>query len=352
MEENPFESQAAPTAGGVGLEKASVGVLAGRSAFGGFLMGLANLVPGISGGTMLLAAGIYPAFIDALSDVTRFKFKFRSLLLLALVGLSAGIGILFLAGTLKSLVINQRWVMYSLFIGLTLGGVPVVWKMVGRFSGRLLLPAVVAFSAMVGLAIAQSQGIVGSGSSSFLMMLLAGLAGASAMILPGLSGGYLLLLMGQYLPILGAIHEFKDAISERDVSAAMGPALTVMLPVGIGVVLGIVIVGNLLKWLLRKYRTETLGFLLGLLVGSVAGLFPFQQGRQPEIGDTIKAQVVTAENVDTFDADDWPVEFFQPTGMQVGSSVALALLGFGITLGVSLIGRDDSDEVPAAAVDA
>ena len=84
-----------------------------RSCFGGVLMGLANLVSGISGGTMLLAAGIYPKFIDSLSDVTRFKFRFSSLLTLGCVVAAAGIGILLLAGTLKGLVIDHRWVMYS-----------------------------------------------------------------------------------------------------------------------------------------------------------------------------------------------------------------------------------------------
>jgi len=170
----------------------STATLVTRSAFGGFLMGMANLVPGISGGTMLLAAGIYPKFIDSLSDVTRCKFRFSSLLTLGCVALAAGLGILFLAGTLKGLVIDHRWVMYSLFIGLTLGGLPVVWKMARPASGSLITAATVAFATMVLLAYLQSTGVVGSGGSNFLTLFLAGLAGASAMILPGLSGGYLL----------------------------------------------------------------------------------------------------------------------------------------------------------------
>ena len=95
--------------------------LAVRSLFGGALMGLANLVPGISGGTMLLATGIYPRFIEALADVTRFRYRVQSLWVLGCVVGAAGLGILLLAGTLKGLVIDHRWVMYSLFIGLTLG---------------------------------------------------------------------------------------------------------------------------------------------------------------------------------------------------------------------------------------
>lgn len=83
-------------------------------------MGLANLVPGISGGTMLLAAGIYPKFINAIADITRFRFRLQSILVLGTVVAAAGLAILLFAGLLKDLVIDQRWIMYSLFIGLTL----------------------------------------------------------------------------------------------------------------------------------------------------------------------------------------------------------------------------------------
>ena len=90
-----------------------------RSSLGGVLMGLANLVPGISGGTMLLAAGVYPAFIEAIAEVTTLRFRLRSVILLGTVVAAAGLAILLLAGLVRTLVIEQRWVMFSLFIGLT-----------------------------------------------------------------------------------------------------------------------------------------------------------------------------------------------------------------------------------------
>ncbi len=119
----------------------STKVVAARSLFGGLLMGLANLVPGISGGTMLLAVGIYEMFIEAIADMTRFRFRFRSLLVLGCVVLAAGIGIVLLAGLLKDLVLDHRWIMYSLFIGLTLGGLPVVWRMATPVSSPLWIAA-------------------------------------------------------------------------------------------------------------------------------------------------------------------------------------------------------------------
>ena len=89
-------------------------------------MGLANLVPGISGGTMLLAAGIYPPFIESVASVSSLRFTRVGLRVLVCVAAGAAVAILLLAGVVKGWVVDQRWVMYSLFIGLTVGGVPVL----------------------------------------------------------------------------------------------------------------------------------------------------------------------------------------------------------------------------------
>lgn len=314
--------------------------LVARSVFGGTLMGLANLVPGISGGTMLLAAGIYPRFVDAVAELTRFRIRQRSVLVLGCVLCAAVLSILLLAGTLKDLVIGQRVLMYSLFIGLTLGGVPVVWNMARPGSLALGVAAVIAFLGMVTLAVLQAYDVVGNTAPSMPMFAMAGLLGASAMILPGLSGGYLLLLIGQYVPILSAIDRFKQALQAGDLSAAMTPALTVMLPVGLGVVAGVVLIGNLLQWLLHRHQKPTLGALLGLLIGSTAGLWPFQVGVEPQVGDWIKGQEVTAETIGEIEPEDWKVAYFTPTAGQVGASLAVVLLGFGLTVGVSRIGRE------------
>ena len=315
-----------------------------RSMFGGFLMGLANLVPGISGGTMLLASGIYPAFIEALADLTRFRFRVRSMLVMATVVVSAGIGILLLAGALKELVVHQRWVMYSIFIGLTLGGIPIVWKLACPACPVLIGSAMLSFFVMTILAVLQSRGIVGQGGSNALLLSFAGLAGASAMILPGLSGGYLLLLLGQYVPILDAIDQFKDALSGRDLAAAVSPGLTVLLPVGLGVVAGVLIVGSLLGWLLRRYQKATLGMLLGLLLGSIVGLWPFQEGVRPALGDVIKGREVTVENQAEVGPEDWNVVWVRPRWGQV--AVSLLLIGGGVatTMVVAKLGAYlDSD---------
>lgn len=320
------------------------GILATRSLFGGLLMGLANLVPGISGGTMLLVAGVYTNFIESLSDLTRLRFKFRSLLVIGCIAFAAGLGILLFAGAIKSLVVDHRWIMYSLFIGLTLGGLPVVWQLAKPATPSLILSALLAFATMVGLAGLQAYEVMGTGESNFLMLFLAGLAGASAMILPGVSGGYLLLLMGQYVPILTAIDRFKEAIESRDWGSAMDPAISVMLPVGLGVVAGVVLVGNLLKWLLDHFRKPTLGVLIGLLLGSVVGLWPFQEGVMPDVGEIVKGQVVTATSSAQIDPEDWPTTYYRPGLGQVAASICLIAVGFALTQVIAVIGRASSSE--------
>jgi uncharacterized membrane protein len=95
---------------------------------GGTLMGLANLVPGISGGTMLLAVGVYPHFINGIAQVSTVTFRATTLLTLACIVGPALLAVLLFAGAISELVVNHRWIMYSIFIGLTLGGVPVTTR--------------------------------------------------------------------------------------------------------------------------------------------------------------------------------------------------------------------------------
>lgn len=320
------------------------GTLVARGVLGGVLMGLANLVPGISGGTMLLASGVYPRFIQAIAELTTLKFRLRSLLVLGAVVASAGAAILLLAGPVKDLVVGHRWVMYSVFIGLTFGGVPIVWKMARPLNRSVWLGAAGGFVLMAAVALLQAAKVgaaSGSEGSNALMLFVSGLAGASAMILPGISGGYLLLVLGQYVRILAGIEQFKDALKAVAVSEMLQVGLTVILPIGLGVVIGVVVVSNVLKFLLKKYEKATLGVLLGLLLGAVVGLWPFQEGVAPQVGDVVKGQVLTAETLAEVDPDDYATRPFRPTSGQVGGCVALILAGFACTGLVARIGGGD-----------
>ncbi len=260
-----------------------------RSAIGGLLMGLANLVPGVSGGTMILIMGLYDEFISAVADVTRFRFTARGLMLLGVIVGVAVITIAGLAGTLASLVDKHPMVMYSLFIGMTLGGGPLLVKMVRPIERG----SIVAFVA--GLAVMAAVGLAGSGmhrptdeekaerrervergefdlQTSYGRDVVAGVLGMSAMVLPGISGAYMLLLLGRYVQILAAVSLGAKYVLTFGKSGDAA-AFHIIIPVAIGVIVSVVVVTNILKWLLHHHEKSTLAFLLGVLIASAVLLF-------------------------------------------------------------------------------
>ena len=353
-----------------GTDDVSPAAIVPRGLVGGLLMGLANLVPGISGGTMLLAAGIYPRFIESVAKATALRLDRGVLFTLGSVGVSAAAAIVLFAGPVKDLVVGYRWIMYALFIGLTLGGVPIVRALLREAGDPSSRPArigmVVGFLAMAALAWVQMRGGGGGTSEGMVIFFLGGLGGASAMILPGISGGYLLLVLGAYVPILAGIDAFRAALSAGDVGALVSVGTSVILPVGLGVLVGIAGVAHALRWCLERHSLVTLGALLGLLVGAVVGLWPFQEAALPAPGDLVKGQEVEvvrglSEATEGFlrlpgapegvvvrfvgsgepvDAEDLPVRFFRPTAGQAAGALGLVLLGIGLTTAVGHLGRE------------
>jgi putative membrane protein len=313
-----------------------------RLAMGGTLMGLANLVPGISGGTMLVAAGVYRRFIEAISDLSRLRFRLPTILTLVAVVLPALCSIALFATLVSEALIQMRWVMYSLFIGLTFGGVPVLWKVLRPATTSAWIGAVLGAGGMIAITWLQTSDANGAadGSTSAWMLLFGGIAGAGAMILPGISGAYLLMLLGQYRPILEAIRSGAAALAAGDLDGVVSSALF-LLPVAIGVGIGLIAVSNLLRWLLRHFEKATLGVLLGLLIGAPAGLYPFKEGVPPRAGDTVRGQVLDEDGATKLAnrPKDWPEQAFTPTAGHIAGSIGIIALGFVATLGVSRLGR-------------
>jgi putative membrane protein len=292
---------------------------------------------------MLVACGIYTRFIDAVSDVTRFKFTKNDLLTLGCVVGGAIVAIGGLASLIHWSLVHHRWVMFSLFIGLTLGGVPILYAMVRPISKNVIIGVVIGALFMAGLVYLQESGADSSGLSGPVGLIIGGAAAASAMILPGVSGAFLLLLLGMYETIIGAIKDTISALKDADLGAVMDQ-MSIVIPVGIGVILGVVVVSNVLKWVLHKYERVTLGVLLGLIIAAPAGLYPFRAGVLPQVGDTIKGELVTAENLEEMQANDnakdWDQRAFKPRPVQIAGSFGIIVLGFGATLGIARLGRE------------
>lgn len=240
-------------------------------------MGLANLVPGVSGGTMLLAVGIYPQCIEAIAKLTTLRPDRPAVSLITTVAVAAGMVVLLVAGTMRDLVLLHRWMTYSVFMGATLGGVPVLWKLIGGPTSKTWLGVAGGLASMAATLFIQPEPTSVSGSSP-MVLFVAGLAAFAAMLLPGLSGSYLLVLSGQYVPVLDAVDGLKRAMASGTGlhwQAFAAPA-DVLIPFAAGTLAALVGMSNLLRLLLERQRSLMLGILLGLLVGAILGLWPFR----------------------------------------------------------------------------
>lgn len=249
---------------------------------GGVLMGLANLVPGVSGGTMILALGLYDRFIEAVSALARLRFAARPLLFVAVLGAGLVLAVVTLATPAVWLVTHHRWLAYSLFIGMTLGGVPMLWRVVRPLSPSVAVGALAGFGLMAVVAFGLQDTVL---PQTFLVFLVAGALAASSMILPGVSGSYILLILGLYDVVIASLRP-GDLLEEPLAS------LGVVVPVVIGAALGIGLLSNFLRIVLDRFQRPSHAVLLGLLVGSVLGLWPFQGAVHPELVDETRRDAV------------------------------------------------------------
>jgi len=313
-------------------------------------MGLANLVPGVSGGTLILAVGIYDRFVGTMARVTRLKQSRDDLKFLGLLGLSAVLTVLLASRFVVGFVQEDTWAAYSLFVGLSLGGVPALWREVTKPNAKEVL----AFLAGVGLL---ASWIHYSGENQFdddwWVLVIVGAVATSSMVLPGISGSYILILCGLYTKVVSRMG--LEALVED-----FGGCFKVLFPFGIGAALGVALVSNAVRSALERGPRITHAVLLGLLVGSVYGLWPFQKADHPFlVDDDQRAAVIelvngepvsevnerydlqlspeVAENlkrdhggqtVDAIEKMSRQYSYFSPTSTQIISSIGLVLLGF------------------------
>ncbi len=339
-------------------------LLALRSALTGILMGIANLIPGVSGGTMILAMGLYEEFINAVADITALRLSWRRIAFLGIVGGCAAVAILGLAGAILYLLFHYTVAMFALFIGLTLGGAPLLYRAVRPVRADVLVAVALGLAAMLGVLMLKSdRGF----PHNMAMDFTSGVVGATTMVLPGISGSYMLLVLDQYDRIIGAIHDFKEAAQARDISRAKD-ALRIIVPVGVGAVLGIVLLSNMLKILLRRFHRVTVGALLGILLGSVIGLWPFAQpaghkALEARSLDEVRAYAKkwSIPDVDRFRDKNALIDYLaQPEVWKRGHrppidaraillAVIMAGIGFGMTAALSRLGGETTptDAEPA-----
>lgn len=237
----------------------------------GMVIGIANIIPGVSGGTMMVAMGIYDKLLHSLTHLFK-EFK-KSVITLLPIFIGMGLGILGLARLIEWMFGVIPIQTNLLFIGLILGGIPVVWNRVKGASIRPwhILGFIIFFALVVVLAYFDgTEGVDADmtfGVWTCIKLLAIGVVAAATMVIPGVSGSMMLMLLGYYQPIIATINALIDALTGGDWNAVFA-ACGVLIPFGIGVVVGIFLVAKLIEVLITKFPYTVFWCILGLIVAS------------------------------------------------------------------------------------
>jgi len=292
-----------------------------RTVLDGFCMGSADIVPGVSGGTVALILGIYEQLIAAVRsfDAASLRLLARGEVRAALqrphwgfvLPLAAGIALAVIFFTrvvpLPRLIESHPELVYGLFFGLILGSVARLLRglgVLGAAAGLQTLAGVLLGWLIVNLMPASTP-------ETWWFVLLAGAVAISAMLLPGVSGSFILLILGKYAYVLDAIATLR---------------LAVVLPFALGCAAGLVLFSRVLTWLLNRWRLPTLRIITGFLIGSLWLIWPFQERTYVEVHG--EDRLVASDPVLPAAADATSL-----------AAAGLALAGVMLVLALSRLGR-------------
>lgn len=284
----------------------------------GMAMGAADVVPGVSGGTIAFISGIYQELIDSIN-----KINLKALQILKMEGIKSawkyvngnffvalllgiGVSILSLAKGIKYLLVAQPIGVWAFFFGLMVSSIFFLWKDIKKWD----FPAVVVFL----LAIFVAYGITVvpplASNDNLFFLFLAGALAICAMILPGISGAFILVLLGAYHTVLNAIDTF-------DVKA-----ITIL---GLGAMIGILTFSKALKWLFENKKNTTMAGLTGFIIGSLNKVWPWKQVLDKEIDAHGKEIILLEKSIlpTSFEGDP-----------QILMAVVLAIAGFLLIFGI------------------
>ena len=286
--------------------------------FKGLLMGAADIVPGVSGGTMALITGIYKELISSIDQINLKQLRLLyqegftafwkgvngSFLLPLFLGIASGI--LFLSGAITYLLDHHPILLWSFFFGLILASIYVLIK---QFSLKtfthyslLLLGFIIAF----GITQLEPAGA----SNSLFYLFFSSMIAIIAMILPGISGAFIFILLGVYKEVLATVKGAIEVLIDFD-WLNFKAVYTKVVVIGLGIVIGLKLFSRLLTWLFNHKKEATLSVLIGFMIGALPKIWPWKESA------TIEDQTVfTNVNPLHFDGD-----------AQLGIAVALIFLG-------------------------
>ena len=238
----------------------------------GVVIGISNVIPGVSGGTMMVSMGIYDRLILVLTHFIKRMKEAIALLVPIAIGMLLSIAIF---AKLFSEVLFPRFPLQTnlFFIGLILGGLPIIYRKVKGVSVKL--PQIIAFLLFFALVtvlalVGESNGAdadITLSAGNVLKLFGVGVIAAATMVIPGVSGSMIMMILGYYNTIINTINECIDALRAFDIPALLDTFI-VLVPFGIGVVVGIVAVAKLVEFMLEKFPAVTYWAIIGLIVAS------------------------------------------------------------------------------------
>lgn len=237
----------------------------------GMVVGIANIIPGVSGGTMMVAMGLYDKLIHA---ITHLKSEFKeSLKLLVPIFLGAAIAIVALSRLFEFLLTDYPIPTNFAFCGLIAGSLPFIFKKVkghamsvGKGVCFVIFFAVVILMAVMGETSGNAAD-VNFGFINVVKLLVVGIIAAATMVIPGVSGSMMLMLLGYYDTILKTINKFMDALVAFDIQDILAQC-GILIPFGIGVILGIFLIAKLIEFIFSKAEIHAYYAIIGLILAS------------------------------------------------------------------------------------
>jgi len=280
----------------------------------GVAVGVANIIPGVSGGTIALITGIFERLIDSLKSLGwgamklllsgKWKAFVEKTDLYFLITLLLGVvlAIVLLARVFDFLFQHYPVYIWSFFFGLILASIYYV----GRTIGKWILPVVISFIVGTAIALVLTFLTPATQNNNFFYLIVCGVVAVCSIILPGLSGSFVLILMGNYQLI--AI----EAINNRD--------LAILFPVALGAVFGLIAFSHLLSWVFKRYKDPTIAILTGFILGSLGVIWPWKDPINQLFGE--KEKVVGY----IYNLPSMNMEFFWALVLMIVGILVIALM--------------------------
>jgi putative membrane protein len=251
----------------------------------GGAMGVANIIPGVSGGTLAVVFGIYEQLMEALGNfVTDRENRWKYIKFLAVLFSGSIIAILSLAPVLSWAFTNHPLPTVYFFIGLIIGSIPVVLKSHSDMkpSAVRIISFLIGLIIVIALALMQSETAGSKAIFDYTQYHLfdyfyygfCGAIAASAMIIPGVSGSFILILLGIYWTVLASLSGLSSILLTDGFTAEMIVRISLLGSLGIGIVIGILVISKVMSWALKNHPANTMYAILGLIVGSLYQIYP------------------------------------------------------------------------------